>query len=79
MSDTAASEDGVAGVVKSPFFLKSLAFCAVLVVVGVAAPSVFPENEFVGVLVGMVWSMALLIALVAVIVVGGAAVRQALR
>lgn len=78
MSETAADGAGPAGVVKNPFFLKTLGFVVVLVVVGLAAPSVFPDNEFVGVLVGMTWSLALLIVLVVVVAIVAAAVRQAL-
>lgn len=79
MAETAADGGGPAGLVRSSFFLKTLAFVVLLLVVGLVTPPLFPENEFVGVFVGMVWSIAFLIILVAIIAVVGSAVRQALR
>lgn len=66
-------------VLTSTFFLKSLAFVVLLVVVGAVSPLLMKENEFVGVFVGMVWSLAILIVLVMIVGVGGSALRRALR
>jgi hypothetical protein len=79
MSQTAADGSGPAGIVKSSFFLKTVVFVVVLVAVGIAAPPLFPENEFLGVFVGIVWSLAFLIVAVAVIALVASAVRQALQ
>jgi uncharacterized membrane protein YhaH (DUF805 family) len=79
MSETAADGGGPGQLLRSSFFLKTIVFVVLLVVAGIAAPPLFPENEFVGVFVGMVWSIAFLIILVAVVAVVGSAVRQALR
>lgn len=79
MSQTAADGSGPAGIVRSSFFLKTVVFVVLLVVVGIITPPLFPENEFVGVFVGMVWSVAFLIIAVGIIAVVGSAVRQLLQ
>ena len=79
MSQAAADGRGPAGIVRSSFFLKALGFVVLLIIAGLATPPLFPENEFVGVFVGMVWSVAFLIVVVMIVAVVGTAVRQALR
>ncbi|WP_255198616.1 hypothetical protein [Halorarius litoreus] len=79
MSQAAADGRGPVGIVRSPFFLKVAGFVVLLILAGIATPPLFPDNEFVGVFVGMVWSVAFLIVAVMVIAVVGSAVRQALR
>lgn len=66
-------------VLTSSFFLKTLAFVVLLFVVGTVSPLLMEQNEFVGVFVGMVWSLAILIVLVMIVGIGGSALRQALR
>lgn len=66
-------------VLTSSFFLKTLAFVVLLFVVGTVSPLLMKENEFVGVFVGMIWSLAILIVLVMIVGIGGSALRQALR
>lgn len=78
MAETAADGGGPAGIVRSSFFLKTLLFVVFLVVLGLIAPPLFPENEFLGVFVGMVWSVAFLIIAVIVVALVGSLVRQVL-
>ena len=79
MSEAAADGGGMGRLLRSSLFLKTIVFVVLLIGAGIAAPPLFPENEFVGVFVGMVWSIAFLLILVVVIAVVGSAVRQALR
>lgn len=79
MAQTTANRRGPLGVVRSSFFLKTLAFAVILFVAGLASPVLFSESEFVGVFVGMVWSLAILIVVAMVVSVVGSAVRQELR
>lgn len=80
MSGTAANDGaGPGAIVRSSFFLKTMLVVVVLLVVGLAAPPLFPENEFVGVFVGMAWSLAFLIVAVALVAVVWSGVKQALR
>lgn len=79
MAETSADGGGPMSVLTSTFFLKTLAFVVLLLVVGTVSPMLVEENEFVGVFVGMVWSLAILIVLVMIVGVGGSALRRALR
>lgn len=69
---------GVSATVKSSFFLKMLALAVVFAILGFAAP-LFGDNEFIGVLVAMSWSLAIIIGLVLLLTVVGTAVRRRLR
>ncbi|WP_255151444.1 hypothetical protein [Halorarius halobius] len=80
MSETAATDGGgPTEIFKSGFFLKSVVLVAVLVIMGLAAPPLFPDNEFLGVFVGMVWSIAFLIVAVGVVAILWSGIQQALR
>lgn len=79
MSETTANGGGPLEILKSPIFLKVLTFVVVLFAIGFAAPSVFPDNEFVGVLVGMAWSLGFLVAFVLLISVIASAVSVITR
>lgn len=79
MSARSERDGGVSAIVTSSLFLKALVMAVVFALLGFVAPYALPDSEFVGVIVGMTWSLAMLILIVLAVVVAGTAIRRSLR
>lgn len=80
MSTPASTQGGgPKAILTSNFFLKMAAMALVFVAVGFLAPTVFGENEFTGVFVGMSLSLGFIMLAILGAVLGAAAVRSSLR
>lgn len=65
---------------KSPFVMKLVGVIVGLYALGYVAPMVLdPESAFTGIAVGIAWSLATLMLVISAIIIGGSAVRSALR
>ncbi|WP_435196783.1 hypothetical protein [Natronomonas sp. EA1] len=75
-----SERSGPLSVLLNGVFLKVMAFAVFMMVLGFAAPFLMAEeSEFVGIVVGMSWSIGILIFVSAVAIVVSTAVREALR